>query len=67
MRETLPAYMYRDPMLVLEKKQENELRRSCAGCVHVFLVEFKGAAESGCNKGKIYGKRCKLYERGDNV
>lgn len=61
MRETLPSYMYCDPMLVLERKQENELKRSCLGCVHVFHVEFKGAAESGCNKGKVFGKRCKLF------
>lgn len=65
MRETLPAFMYRDPALVLEQKQENELKRSCAGCVHAYQVEFKGAAERACNKGKVFGKRCKLYKRGD--
>lgn len=62
MRQTLPAYMYRDPMLVLEQNQENELKRSCAGCVHVFRVEFKGVAESACNKGKMFGKRCRLFQ-----
>lgn len=67
MRETLPTYMYRDPAIVLEQKQENELKRSCAGCVHVFKVEFKGAVESACSKGRMIGKRCKLYERGDYV
>lgn len=65
MRETLPAHTYRDPMLVLEQKQENELKRSCNGCVNVFDVRFKGSVEKGCNKGKRYGKRCRLYERGD--
>lgn len=67
MRETLPAYMYRDPAIVLEQKQENELKRSCAGCVHVFRVEFNGAVESACNKGRMIGKRCNLYKRGDHV
>jgi len=57
----LPSYQYRDPMIVLQQKQENELRRSCAGCVHAYLVEFKGSKESGCNKGKVFGKRCNLY------
>ena len=63
----LPAYLYRNPMEVLEQKQERELKRSCVGCVHVFQVEFKGVAESACNKGKVFGKRCKLYKRGDHV
>lgn len=67
MRETLPAYMYKNPMDILEQKQERELKKSCKGCAHVFQVEFKGAAESGCNKGRVFGKRCKLYKRGDNV
>ena len=61
MRETLPAYLYRDPMLVLEQKQENELKRSCAGCVHVYRVEIGGSVENGCNVGKVFGKRCNLY------
>ena len=49
MRETLPAYMYRDPCEVLQQKQERELRRSCAGCVHVYLVEIGGSVENGCS------------------
>lgn len=61
MRETLPAYMYRDPCEVLQQKQERELRRSCAGCVHVYRVKFKESQEFGCTKGKTFGKRCNLY------
>lgn len=61
MRETLPAYMYRDPCEVLQQKQERELRRSCAGCVHAYRVEIGGSAENGCNKGRVFGKRCNLY------
>ena len=49
MRETLPAYMYRDPCEVLQQKQERELKRSCAGCVHVYLVEIGGSVENGCS------------------
>jgi len=58
----LPAYLYRNPMEVLEQKQENELNRSCAGCVHVYRVEIGGSVENGCNKGKVYGRRCKFYQ-----
>lgn len=61
MRETLPTYMYRDPAIVLEQKQERELKRACAGCVHVFQVEFNGAIESACGRGRMFGKRCSLF------
>lgn len=62
MSETLPSYMYRDPCEVLERNQEMEIRKSCAGCVHVFKIEFHGSIETGCNKGKVYGRRCKFYQ-----
>ena len=61
MRETLPAYMYRDPCEVLQQKQERELRISCLGCIHAYRVEFGGSVENGCNVGKVFGKRCNLY------
>jgi len=62
MRETLPAYMYRNPEEVLERKQENELRKSCSGCIHGFEIMFKSGPAKGCNKSKLYGKRCSLFK-----
>lgn len=61
MTKALPSYMYRNPCDVLELKQEYLRRKSCVGCVHAFRVEITGSIEMGCNKGKRYGKRCKLY------
>ena len=58
----LPSFCYRDPMIVLEQKQEHELRKTCNGCVHAFKIEFGGSIEQGCNKGKKYGTRCKLFQ-----
>lgn len=60
---TLPAYMFKDPAIVLEEKQEREFGKSCVGCVNVLKIGFKGSAVHGvCNKGKLYGKRCILFK-----
>ena len=61
MTKALPSYMYRNPCDVLELKQEYLRRKSCVGCIYAFRVEIIGSIEMGCNKGKRYGKRCKLY------
>lgn len=59
----LPAYMYRDPMVVLINKQEHEERRSCSGCAHAKqIVTPFGDTIAVCLKGKPYGKRCPRYE-----
>ena len=63
MTKVLPSYMYRDPADVLEMMQERESKRSCIGCVHAFTLSFNGDIEYGCNKGRRYGKRCKLYAK----
>lgn len=57
----LPSFYYKNPMDVLEQKQEHELRKSCAGCIHGFEIMFKSGAEKGCNLGKMHGKRCSLF------
>lgn len=62
MRETLPSWMYKDPCDVLERKQENELRKSCTGCAYGFEIMFKSGPANGCEKGKKYGKRCILFQ-----
>lgn len=62
MRETLPSWMYKDPMDVLEQKQERELKKLCTGCAHEFEIMFKSGPAMGCDKGKLYGKRCNLFQ-----
>lgn len=62
MSRALPAWMYRNPEEVLERKQESEARRSCVGCVHGFTIQFKNGPAMGCDKNKKYGRRCELYQ-----
>lgn len=61
MSGALPSYMYRNPEEVLERKQEHELRKSCAGCIYGFEIMFKSGSAMGCNKNKLYGRRCNLF------
>ena len=61
MSGALPSWMYKNPMDVLEQKQQRELKKTCTGCVHAYLVEIGGSVENGCNVGKVFGKRCNLY------
>jgi hypothetical protein len=58
----LPAYQYRDPMMVLEQKQEHELKKTCIGCAHAFEIMFNSGPAKGCNKHKLYGRRCNLFQ-----
>lgn len=58
----LHSYLYKNPMDVLEQKQERELRKSCTGCIHGFKIMFNSGPAMGCNKGKLYGKRCILFQ-----
>jgi hypothetical protein len=62
MSKALPSYCYKDPMDVLDQKQQRELKKTCIGCVHAFEIMFKSGAEKGCNQGKLYGKRCSLFQ-----
>lgn len=63
MSKALPAYMYKDPSEVLERKQEAAIKKSCLGCIHGFSMEFaSGMVAQGCDKHKRYGRRCELYQ-----
>ena len=57
----LPSFLYRNPQEVLERKQEMEARKSCVGCAHTFILEFKNGFEIGCDKDRKFGRRCELY------
>jgi len=62
----LPSYYYQDPMDVLDQKQQRELKKSCTGCAQEFEIVFKSSlgdvSKKGCNLGKLYGKRCVLFQ-----
>lgn len=62
MSNALPSWQYKNPCDVLENKQEYERRKSCVGCKHSFALEFKSGIHNGCNQGKVFGKRCKLFD-----
>lgn len=62
MSNALPSWHYRDPQEVLERKQENELRKTCTGCAHGFQIMFKTGPAMGCNKHKLYGRKCNLFK-----
>lgn len=62
MSNALPSWQYLNPEEVLERKQESERKRSCAGCKHSYAVEFATGVHNGCGKGKLWGERCILYQ-----
>jgi len=56
-----------NPERVMERRQEPPPTRSCAGCVHIRLVEsqFDGRRVLQCAEGLQVGQRCRLFqERG---
>lgn len=65
---TLDAHQYRDPMLVLEAKQESERRRkernSCTGCSH--MARMWGVAYcqlQNTKAGDTHMRRCSSYDK----
>lgn len=62
---TLDANQFKDPMLVLERKQEAQLRKvqQCGDCIHVKMI-FQG--QPRCTvKYQRFGFRCTFYEKVD--
>lgn len=62
---TLDASQYADPLLVLERKQEAELRKvaQCGDCINARMI-FRG--QPFCTmKYQRFGYRCDKYERAD--
>ena len=62
---TLDASQFKDPMLVLERKQEAQLRKvaACGDCIHVKMI-FQG--QPRCTvKWQTFGYRCTNYEKVD--
>jgi hypothetical protein len=58
----LPHYMYGDPSLIMERRQEFQSRKSCQGCAHAFAVQIAGSKVFTCSKLKKYGRRCQLFK-----
>lgn len=61
MSKALPHWYYHDPMKVLEYQQEYKIKRTCVGCIFAMRVEIQGEFIMACEKGKKYGRKCKLY------
>jgi hypothetical protein len=62
----LDNHMYRDPMLVLEQKQEHALhkQKACTGCVHRRRYEAFGEIVIACTLKRTTAKRiCDLYKK----
>ena len=61
----LDANQYADPMLVLERKQEQQLKKvaACGDCIHVKMI-FQG--QPRCTvRFQTFGYRCTNYEKVD--
>lgn len=55
-------YEYRDPMLVVQERQEARLKRMCSGCAHEHqAADPFGETRLICLTGRAYGRRCKDY------
>lgn len=62
---TLDSHLYRNPMDVLEAKQERQLSRkkSCDGCVNLRSIEFAGEVVLACSlKRTTAMRRCEFYK-----
>lgn len=60
------AHMYGDPMIYLQKKQEQQARKDaqCGGCVRATTQVFKG--QPACTiKFQTYGYRCQFFKKGE--
>lgn len=53
----------RDPMLVVQERQEAAIRRSCVGCRFIRLIPgLDGKPCAMCLKQQRVGRRCMNYE-----
>ena len=64
---TLDANQFKDPMLVLERKQEAQLRKvaACGDCIHVKMI-FQG--QPRCTvKWQTFGRRCTYFSEASKM
>ena len=63
---TLDAHLYADPMLVLQRKQEANIRKvqQCGKCVNVSMI-FNGQPKCTVRK-QTFGYRCEFYKESSN-
>jgi hypothetical protein len=60
------SHQYRDPMLVLEQKQNAAERKAkqCGGCANTVTMTFKSEKVIRCTqKWQVYGRRCEYFEQ----
>lgn len=64
----LDSHLYRDPMLIVQERQERQIRRSCQGCIHERSVDNPfGGDELMCGLGRRHGKRCRRYKKEEGL
>ena len=62
MTANVEKWQMRDPMLVLQSKQEHELKRMCTGCAHEHANQTPfGDTRMSCLAGHSYGRKCRDY------
>ena len=62
---TLDSHLYGNPETILERKQEQQLKKvaACGDCIHVKMI-FQG--QPRCTvKWQTFGYRCTNYEKVD--
>jgi len=62
---TLDANQFKDPMIVLQQKQEAQLRKvaACGDCIHVKMI-FQG--QPRCTvRFQTFGYRCSQYTKAE--
>jgi len=57
----LPYWHYMNPEKVLERKQESQSKRSCAGCAFEDEITIAGKPEKYCLHGKRHGRKCETF------
>jgi len=50
-----------NPEKVLERKQESQSKRSCAGCAFEDEITIAGKPEKYCLHGKRHGRKCETF------
>ena len=61
---TLENWQYRDPMKVLEEKQEREARqRKCCNCANRVTLVTIGGEWPACMLGRVYGRACDKFKQ----
>jgi hypothetical protein len=61
---TLESWQYQDPMIVLEQKQAQQIRRTgkCGKCVHYAALQIGTETHHGCTLKRRNWQACTFFE-----